>query len=167
MKIKKRSDKNETSSTKTKKITYESQKRKSAKLHLEHTGEIKRCKEVIKNKKSQKSILEHELRKASHAKWINADIIRDEINNIDKIVEKSTTWINHLQAANRQIIKLLEIFNPEETEGHNKQNEGQATSVRPHTITISDEEEDLERDQLIQEAQERQKLHAATNAATD
>ena len=60
IKPKKRSDENTASlrsesSRTTKQITYESQKSKAAKFHLEHIGEIKRCKELIKIKKSQKA----------------------------------------------------------------------------------------------------------------
>ena len=68
-----------------------------------------------KNQKSQKAILEQELQRANRVKWINADIIRGEVNNIDNIIAKNTAWINHLQSANRHVVKLLEIFNPEQT----------------------------------------------------
>ena len=59
IKPKKRSDENTASmrnesSRKNNQITYESQKRKTAKFHLEHISEIKRCKELIKNKKKPK-----------------------------------------------------------------------------------------------------------------
>ena len=68
-----------------------------------------------KNQKNQKAILEQELQRANRVKWIKADIIRSEVNNIDNIIAKNTAWINHLQSANRHVVKLLEIFNPEQT----------------------------------------------------
>ena len=106
MKIKKpnkRSDEDKTSKNepnkKIKHVNYQTQKRKAAKLHLEHTEEIRRSKELIKNKESQKKTLEQELERAKQVRWINEDIIKGEISNIDNSIAKTMTWINNLKSA--------------------------------------------------------------------
>ena len=131
MKIKKpnkRSDEDKTSKNepnkKIKQVTHQTQKRKAAKLHLEHTEEIRRSKELIKNKESQKKTLVQELERAKQVRWINEDIIKGEISNIDNSIAKTRTWINNLKSANQHIIKVLEIFNAEETTIYTKCREG-------------------------------------------
>ena len=155
MKIKKRATENTTTNDPSKKNKYingKTQKRKMAKLHLEHTQEITRCQEIIKTKRSQKALLEQELEKAKHVKWINKDIIKEEINSIDNTITKNTTWIKHLRSANQHITKVLEIFNSEQTgssgptkgqtdKQNQKQTDGQTTVNKiSHTITISDDD---------------------------
>ena len=131
MKIKKpnkRSDEDKTSKNepnkKIKHVNYQTQKRKTRKLHLEHTEEIGRCKDLIKNKESQKKTLILELERAKKVTWINEDIVKGEISNIDNSIAKTRTWINNLESANQHIIKVLEIFNAEETTIYTKCREG-------------------------------------------
>ena len=75
-------------------LDFETQKRKAAKFHLEHTTEIKHCETLITTKQNQKTILEQELQKATSLKWINANILREEIKSIDNSIEKHTAWRN-------------------------------------------------------------------------
>ena len=184
MKIKKpnkRSDEDKTSKSepnkKTKQITHQTQKRKAAKLHLEHTEEIKRSKELIKNKESQKRTLVQELKRANEVRWINADIIKSEINNIDNSIAKTMTWIKDLKSANQHIIKVLEIFNSEETTINigstgeqtviSDKNDKNNTISTLDIITLSSSEEDKELDQLVREAQAKKGLKTTTKVTPD